>query len=278
MADGPRLLVGARIRSERERRGMSQAELAERLGKSQAAVSYWEAGRRSPDVEDLVLLGDVLELDPGLLLAGEPAHESPRVLLRAEVERLELDDLAIAVDDVVARADAMPAPRRELSVSVDDPVRAAQELVGIAVVIQPPVDVQGIARRCGIRVVGALFPWDTPLSGFLVELESGPIIGFNQSHTHGRQRFTIAHELGHYLLQHHEHYHLDLGAAMAHGEDPNYDWRDERKANDFAAEFLMPAPMVMAAAQKQESVKALAMQFQVSQEAMGFRLINLGLR
>jgi Zn-dependent peptidase ImmA (M78 family)/DNA-binding XRE family transcriptional regulator len=271
-------MVGGRIRSERERRGLSQAELAQQLGKTQAAVSYWELGHRSPDLDDLVLLAGVLDLEPGELLTEERPRESAPVLLRAEVKRLELDDLADAVDDVVARAESDPVPKAELGVSVDDPVRAAQELVGLAVVVQPPVDVNGIARRCGLRVVGASFPPDTPLSGFLVELESGPVIGYNQTHSPGRQRFTVAHELGHYLLRHHDHYHLDLGAAMAHAEDPNYDWRDERMANEFAAELLMPAQLVMAAARKHKTVKALADAFQVSQEAMGFRLINLGLR
>ena len=277
MAENARLVVGARIRSERERQGISQAELAQRLGKSQAAVSFWEGGRRSPDVEDLVLLGEVLRLDPGILLTELPS-ESARVLLRAEVERLELDDLADAVDAVVARAEAVPAPPRKLTVSVNDPVRAAQQLVGLARVTQPPVDVEDTARRCGVRLVGAKFTWDTPISGFLVELESGPIIGINESHSPGRQRFTIAHELGHYLLRHHDHYHLDMGSAMAHGDGPNYDWRDERNANEFAAEFLMPAPMVMAAARKHDTVQALATLFQVSKEAMGFRMVNLGLR
>jgi Zn-dependent peptidase ImmA (M78 family)/DNA-binding XRE family transcriptional regulator len=278
MGDGARLIVGSRIRSERERRGISQAELARQLGKTQTAISYWEAGRRVPDVEDIVALAGVLELEPGELLTVEQPPKSPRVLLRAEVERLELDDLADAVDAVVSRADETAAPTAELSVSVDDPVRAAQELIGLAPVFAPPVDVQAIARRCGVRVIGESFAWDVAISGFLVELESGPIIGFNSAHSHGRQRFTVAHELGHYLLRHHDHYHLDMGSAMAHGEDPNYDWRDERKANEFAAELLMPAQMVMAAAQKHSTVQALANLFQVSKEAMGFRLINLGLR
>ncbi|HTU78400.1 MAG TPA: ImmA/IrrE family metallo-endopeptidase [Solirubrobacteraceae bacterium] len=72
----------------------------------------------------------------------------------------------------------------------------------------------------------------------------GAVIGINADHPETRQRFTMAHELGHYLLRHHERaeayedrFHLDL----AENTPPGFDWRAERAANDFAADLLMPA-------------------------------------
>jgi Zn-dependent peptidase ImmA (M78 family)/DNA-binding XRE family transcriptional regulator len=278
MPDGARVAVGNRIRARREELGLSQAALAERLNRTQTSISYWEAGRRSPDVDDLVALADALDLEPGDLLAGAPVT-SPRVLFRAEVARLELDEFADAMDDFIEAAEELKPPRVKLTLTVREPVRAAQELTALAVVERPPIDVEGLARGCGVRVLGYDFGDDAPVSGFLIELESGPVIGFNKSQfSHGRQRFTIAHELGHYLLRHHDNFHIDVASAVAHGEAPNYDWRDERAANEFAAELLMPAPLVLGAAQRVKSVRDLARLFEVSQEAMGFRLINLGLR
>ena len=278
MPDGARVAVGNRIRARREELGLSQAALAERLNRTQTSISYWEAGRRSPDVDDLVALADALDLEPGDLLAAAPLI-SPRVLFRAEVARLELDEFADAMDDFIEAAEELKPPRVKLTLTVQEPVRAAQELTALAVVERPPIDVEGLARGCGVRVLGYDFGDDAPVSGFLIELESGPVIGFNKSQfSHGRQRFTIAHELGHYLLRHHDNFHIDVASAVAHGEAPNYDWRDERAANEFAAELLMPAPLVLGAAQRVKSVRDLARLFEVSQEAMGFRLINLGLR
>ncbi len=278
MPDGARVAVGNRIRARREELGLSQAALADRLSRTQTAISYWEAGRRSPDVEDLVALADALDLEPGDLLTAAPVV-SPRVLFRAEVARLELDEFADAMDDFIEAAEDLQVPAVELTVTAQDPARAAQELTALARIERPPVHVEDVAARCGVRVLGYEFGDEAPVSGFLIELESGPVIGFNRSQwSHGRQRFTIAHELGHYLLRHHDNFHIDVASAVAHGEAPDYNWRDERAANEFAAELLMPAPVVLAAARQVEAVRELARLFEVSQEAMGFRMINLGLR
>lgn len=278
MPDGALVAVGNRIRARREELGLSQAALAERLNRTQTSISYWEAGRRAPDVEDLVALADALDLQPADLLARTSAT-SPRVLFRAEVARLELDEFADAIDDFIEAAEQLKPPKARFALTVREPVRAAQELTVLAGVKRPPVDVEGLARGCGVRVLGYDFGDEAPVSGFLIELESGPVIGFNRDQfSHGRQRFTIGHELGHYLLRHHDNFHIDVASAVAHGEAPNYDWRDERAANEFSAELLMPAQLVLALARDQQSVRELARAFEVSQEAMGFRLINLGLR
>jgi len=279
MGEGARFAVGGRIRAERERLGLSQTGLAHRLGRSQTAVSYWEAGRRSPDLDDLVALAGALDLDPGELLAGATPQDSPRVLFRAEVERLELHAFANAIDGFIDSVERIKPPRRQIRLGAREPLRAAQELLTLGNVSNPPVQVEKLAAKCGVRVRGHRFGKDAPVSGFLLELETGPVIGVNESQfSKGRQRFTIAHELGHYLLRHHDHFHIDVASALAHGEAANYDWRDERAANEFAAELLMPAPMVVAAAKSGTGVAVLANRFKVSQEAMGFRLINLGLR
>jgi Zn-dependent peptidase ImmA (M78 family) len=40
-------------------------------------------------------------------------------------------------------------------------------------------------------------------------------MGVNDVQSEYRQRFTIGHELGHYLLYHHEHFHIDLGRTSS---------------------------------------------------------------
>jgi Zn-dependent peptidase ImmA (M78 family) len=93
--------------------------------------------------------------------------------------------------------------------------------------------------------------------------------------------FSLAHELGHFLLGHHlrgrgfgERFHLDI----AEGTPPDYDWRAERAANDFAADVLMPRRLISQAFEQVSAPGLLAERFDVSEVAMGYLLLNLGLR
>ena len=91
-----------------------------------------------------------------------------------------------------------------------------------------------------------------------------------------RRRFTIAHELGHWVCQYREGtlklFYCrpgDVAAAADRGA--------EREANVFAAELLMPEPAVRAEFNRAASAAELAGWFGVSEEAIGWRIYNLGL-
>ena len=60
--------MGAKIRELREKRGMSQKELADALGLDQSAVAQWETGRTEPTIFNLRRLADLLGISPGDLL------------------------------------------------------------------------------------------------------------------------------------------------------------------------------------------------------------------
>jgi Zn-dependent peptidase ImmA (M78 family) len=87
-----------------------------------------------------------------------------------------------------------------------------------------------------------------------------------------RRRFTMAHELGHHLLEHRERSDRNVF---------EYDLRDtaEVEANAFAAELLMPAAGICAAPRVNESSDAaeLAAYYLVSGQAIIYRLHSLGL-
>lgn len=156
-----------------------------------------------------------------------------------------------------------------------------------------PVDVASIAEHYDIEV--KLERVDDDLSGFLLRDDSGTaIIGANRNHHENRRRFTIAHELGHFLLHEAERVHLDSRASgyalqlrspvSATGENVN-----EREANLFAAEVLMPAKFLEKDLRASGSVdlldddekvskvlKSLAKKYKVSVQALTIRLNNLG--
>jgi Zn-dependent peptidase ImmA (M78 family) len=154
-----------------------------------------------------------------------------------------------------------------------------------------PVNVQKVAEKLGIVV--KFENVDDDLSGFLFrDSDSGhTIIGVNKSHHRNRQNFTIAHELGHFLLHEAERVHLDSrksGYALqlrspesATGENIN-----EREANLFAAELLMPAKFLekdlrsrtldLLGDKDEDALKELAKRYKVSVQALTIRLDNLG--
>ena len=67
-----RRALGERIHLLRRRAGLDQAELADRLGVSQAAVSTWELGKSEPGLLDIAPLCGVLECSYPVLVGDEP--------------------------------------------------------------------------------------------------------------------------------------------------------------------------------------------------------------
>lgn len=271
--------IARRIRESREELGLSQVQLAERLGKTQTAVSLWESGKRKAGLDDLIDIADALDLEVNRFLPPTQARRRVEALLRATAERLVDHQLYEAVDHLASDAEHSTLPMAELSVSAVSPSHAANELLEKAEASSPPIDVHELCTRCGVLILERSFR--EALSGLVFAYADGAVVGVNADHPETRQRFTIAHELGHYLLRHHERssayedrFHLDL----SEGTPPGFDWRAERAANDFAADLLMPRKLMAAAFQQSQDPVTLAATFNVSQVAMGIRLLELGLR
>lgn len=152
---------------------------------------------------------------------------------------------------------------------------------------KPAVPVEELAIREGIQVIRS--PAQSSESGFL--LRDGPkvIIGLNSRNTSRRQRFTIAHELGHWLLHKGRTIIVDHTVRRINKRDSvssSATDNEEIQANAFAAALLMPSHMVRYAVERElrseiptrdDLTSRLASEFDVSQEAMNIRLINLGI-
>jgi len=149
-----------------------------------------------------------------------------------------------------------------------------------------PVDVEGIARSRNALVHKQ--PVANDASGYLfrdARLGSA-VIGVNASHPVTRQRFTVGHELAHYLLHSGDAVHVDdrfvlmrRDGRSAEGVDPR-----EIEANLFAAELLMPEEFLShdinafggVDVLDEEQVRRLAKRYGVSEQAMTIRLTTLG--
>ena len=139
-----------------------------------------------------------------------------------------------------------------------------------------PVDPFEIADRLGLQVI---VTWLEPdVSGMLAKRpDQDPEVYVNASDSENRQRFSCAHEIGHYTARatsslDDSYGYIDRrGPAASRGNNP-----DEIYANQFAAALLMPEDKVKRFAGR-ESTAAMAVKFGVSVEAMKFRLENLSL-
>lgn len=146
-----------------------------------------------------------------------------------------------------------------------------------------PVDVHGLARALDIRVVEKSM--DDSISAMLYRYDDGTaVIGINAGHSALRARFSIAHELGHYLMHPGRPLIVDgVRVSFRNRESALATQPEEIEANAFAAELLMPESAVRRTAQHEADseealAKYLAAKFQVSEQAMSYRLTNLGIQ
>jgi transcriptional regulator with XRE-family HTH domain len=75
---------GEKIRTVRERRGLTLREVAEQAGVSESLVSQIERNRVSPAIDTLLAIADVLDLDPEYLFAGWRRDRSVHIVRKAE--------------------------------------------------------------------------------------------------------------------------------------------------------------------------------------------------
>jgi Zn-dependent peptidase ImmA (M78 family) len=157
----------------------------------------------------------------------------------------------------------------------------ADELLSRSGVAALPVPVERLAQQAGAIIRKGPLPSD--LSGFLVQDRGRIIIGVNSLHAKQRQRFTIAHEIGHLLL-HNFQSHVDRGFEIYRRDQRSSraETVAEIEANQFAADLLMPKRMIDAVVPKfvdlldERQIKEIADRFEVSAQALTFRLTNLG--
>lgn len=144
-----------------------------------------------------------------------------------------------------------------------------------------PVDLKRIAQSLNIRVepLSQLEQQEGISGSAFIDENNRMVAKYSPNESTNRQRFTIAHELGHFLLNHvtreNTRYRADrINSFSSRTFDPS-----EAEANEFAANVLMPKPAIEHFMNNTElsSVEELASAFQVSEAAMYYRLKNLNL-
>lgn len=160
--------------------------------------------------------------------------------------------------------------------------KRSTELLQKLSLFRAPVDVEAVARHLGAELV--FDELEDDVSGLLLREHGTSTIAVNKLHHPNRQRFTLAHECGHLLLHADKGDRLWLDRALFFRDSSSSagDQLSEIEANQFAAGLLMPEELVLKAIGRGQAISEfdvvrLAMRFEVSERAMTFRLVSLGL-
>lgn len=150
----------------------------------------------------------------------------------------------------------------------DETRGCAADLLDSAGVTTPPIDIAAVAAHCDLPI---RYRSDLPakVSGFLYCGPVRDVIVVNAHHSRVRQRFTIAHEIG--------HWYFDDPSLSFKGIHRDYSTYPERGVDLFAAELLMPRPLLLEQWSSCTDPSTLAGRFQVSRGAMIRRLHEVGL-
>lgn len=169
--------------------------------------------------------------------------------------------------------------------------QAATDLLNRAGITKTPTPLHRIATLLKANIHQQTF--EDMVSGVLMIRGDERHIMVNKAHHPNRQRFTIAHELGHLVLHHNSGdrlfidthlrtYQRSGSPSSGTYEEPGSTTTpaEEREANQFASALLMPRASILAMTEGREfwdelHVAALAAEFSVSEQAMTIRLRQL---
>ena len=166
---------------------------------------------------------------------------------------------------------------------VDPRARAAEVIEDLNLKLLP-IPLEKIVKKYNATIIERT-DFGDDLCGMIIKQDGKFVIGVNKNHPATRQRFTIAHEIGH-MLMHSEiidkvhidktfNYSLKRDGRSKIGED-----RMEIQANQFAAELLMPSKFLQKELESgyvdfENGFEAIAKKYGVSVQAMSIKMTEV---
>jgi Zn-dependent peptidase ImmA (M78 family) len=278
-------MVGQRLKVARAAAGLSLRELQEKIGNLVTAqmIGRYERNEAMPGSAALIALADALEVSENYLVDQSDLRleaiefRKNRITNRKEeatVEATVLDNVEryLTIEDLVGAASAAWTP----PLGAPFPVRSLEEAEAAAARLRTlwnlgldtiPNLAEFLEER-GIKVM--VIPLPRSVSGLACKIRqrtgrSVPVIVVNAADTGERQRLTIAHELGHVVL--------DVRAGVD----------EEKAAFRFGSAFLIPAEVLWAEVGQHRRAIAvgelveLKTLFGVSAQAIAYRCKELGI-
>jgi len=232
-------LLGEGLVTARRACGLTQEELAEAAGVTQAALSRYESDLREPDADVLRRIADALGVTESLLRSmgrlhgaiAVDAHMRRRATAKATIWR-QLEARLNMYRMHARKIFEEVSIRAEQRVPTFDPIDTDPSNAAIMIRMQwrmPIGPVRGLTQwmeAAGCLIVTEDFE-TSRVDGLSQWIGDCPVILINSRAPIDRKRLTLAHELGHLSL---------------HSSEISEDM--ELEANAFAAEFLMPRDII----------------------------------
>lgn len=225
----------------REARGLTQADLAQRLNSYKANISRLEHGDTMVDEAMLMALSEAMHFPPQFFLQkGEilpvslsyrkrknvPAKLITPIEAQMNIIRRHVQLVLGAIQQQAGSLPVYEVTERQSPAQIANLVRKLWNM--------PTGPIDNLSRLLedkGIIISSFDFGTDRVDSRSMLTDDNQPIIFLNRNLLGDRQRFSLAFELGHLIMH--------TFCIVAHGRDINHE------ANHFAAEFLMPAKDIL---------------------------------
>lgn len=238
-------MFSTRLHRARKAAGLSLRDLGERVGVSHAAIKKYEDGTAMPSSDILINLARTLNVRSEYFFRPESVSlEGIEYRKRSSLPKKRLDAITHEVIDLIERRieleNLFPQPPIKIFSAVTDlphqidsfdQVEEVSESVRISweLGFDPIPDLIDVLETHGIRVFMIDADADNKFDGLAARVNGMPIVVVGHHWPGDRQRFTLAHELGHLMLE---------GRLI--------DSIDEEKAcNRFAGAFLFPRSSVL---------------------------------
>ncbi len=286
-------VLAARARAAIDRAGLRHSDLARRVGLSPSALSRALSGQRDFRSLELALIAEELGVSVESLTSETPTPvQSVSIAARVQpnaspaVERA-LDRVATMTElaDLLSSL-GLPSkkPERYSIPTVSAAHKQGEQLavnvrdaLGLGIADLPP-DIDSfstyIEKMMGIDI--SLEPLPSGLDGVSASKENFRLALVSTRISATRQRWTLAHEIGHIVAEDSDSILVDENVWSSRTVPT------ETRANAFAAEFLVPSAALAAEVGgdtelAEEVIGYLLGRFRVSLDALAFRLHNTGL-
>ena len=246
--------LGERLRTARQRRGLSQQAVADSLNVPRTGVTNMESGSRSVSTLELTKLAEIYAVPLAIFLSPDeqPVTEDLSTLLHsaipemthtadgdAEIKRiLNLCAEGTVLKEMLGQSCEPTIPEYATHMkNVGDAIQqgetvAKEERRRLGLGNAPLLDIAEFTNDQGIWTAATQLP--DSLSGLFVSHPTvGLVILVNRKHWAVRRRFSYSHEYAHTLFDRHE--------IISTTRQENSIQLKESRANAFAAAFLMPA-------------------------------------
>lgn len=273
-------MLGIRIKRAREAKGFALRKLGELAGVSQTAIKKYEDGQIVPSSSMLLKLAKILDVKFEYFFRPETISlEGVEYRKRSSLGQKQIKMISHEVIDHFERRLELEGlfpqpPVKKFSVSVPtEPINEYSQIEAVANSIRdiwklgrnPIPELVDVLENNGIRVF-MVDNADLKFDGLAGKAQGMPVIVVGKDWPGDRQRFTLAHELGHLVLE-----NINLGNL-----------NEEKACDHFAGAFLMPDEAVLKEfgnSRKKIELRELMYtkhEYGVSMMCVSYRLRNLG--